>query len=135
MPDFASPRTTCRRGDAGHDAGIAESPRAAARPSRRAQTAVLHISGLTRRLRPAVESALCLCVPSPSVLSPHPGEDIWDTRWFTRWQRDTTGSLRCRELLSGSEEELTDLAEVLGALAREHGFSARVERVGEYVEA
>lgn len=118
MPEFVSARTTTRREESTRPAPCATA----------AVPAVLHMSGVDRRLRPTIESVLCLCVPSPSVLTPHPGEDLWDTRWFTRWERQP-GGLRCRELMSGTEEELTDLEEVLGALASEHGFSARLDRI------
>ncbi|QNQ90624.1 hypothetical protein GP475_08210 [Corynebacterium poyangense] len=88
--------------------------------------AVLTIEDLPRRLRLAVESTLCLCLPEPSKLVPLPGTPLWDCRWFTRWHHHE-GRLSCCEVINGTGEQLEDLAEVLGAMAREHGFTVQVD--------
>ena len=52
------------------------------------QTAVLRVSGMPTRLRPAIERAMVQCISTPSEYVV-PGDDPLTAQWCTRWYRDT----------------------------------------------
>lgn len=95
-----------------------------------AQTAVLTISGMPRTLRPTVETAMVVCIPSPSELVA-PGADPLTARWFTAWRRDPfeLGLVECREVITGAPCELSCLRELLVNLADEHRFEVELRIV------
>lgn len=94
-----------------------------------ANSAVLTISGMPRALRPRIESAMVLCMPSDSALE-IPGADPLTADWFTPWRRSTGAGpgihVACRQVLTGSDEEFARLRTVVDNLARRHGFHAEL---------
>ena len=112
------------------------------------QTAVLRVSGMPTRLRPAIERAMVQCISTPSEYVV-PGDDPLTAQWCTRWYRDTgfdddLASLAafpgvelpqpraekcvgCRQVITGTAHELRALNSVVATLAQEFGFSARVD--------
>ena len=88
--------------------------------------AVLHVSGMPRACRPRVEQAML------DVITSEPGADVLDATWCTRWQRSgvAAGAVDCRQVLSGTDEELDIFSGVMSLMAGEHGFQAYVELVG-----
>ena len=112
------------------------------------QTAVLRVSGMPTRLRPAIERAMVQCISTPSEYVV-PGDDPLIAQWCTRWYRDTgfdddLASLAafpgvelpqpraekcvgCRQVITGTAHELRALNSVVATLAEEFGFSARVD--------
>ena len=94
-----------------------------------ARTAVLTIAGMPRALRPRIETAMVLCVPSDSALE-IPGADPLTADWFTPWRRSGGRGpglhVACRQVLTGTEEEFDRLRTVVENLARQHGFSAEL---------
>lgn len=90
-----------------------------------AQTAVLTIRNLPRRLRSNVESAMVVCIPGPSELVV-PDADPLTANWCTTWRRSpgSTRQIDCREMITGTERELGHLRDTLGGMAREHDFDA-----------
>ena len=94
-----------------------------------ARTAVLTITGMPRALRPRIETAMVLCVPSDSALE-IPGADPLTADWFTPWRRSGGRGpglhVACRQVLTGTEEEFDRLRTVVENLARQHGFSAEL---------
>lgn len=95
-----------------------------------AQTAVLNISGMPRELRSTVESAMVVCIPSPSELFAS-GSDPLTAHWFTSWRRDPyhLGLVECREVITGTPRELSYLREMLVNLADEHRFAVELRIV------
>jgi len=93
--------------------------------------AVLHVNGMPRAYRPRVEQAM-LDVITSEPMSAAPGADVLDATWCTRWQRSgvTAGAVDCRQVLSGTDEELDIFSGVMSLMAGEHGFQAYVELVG-----
>ena len=113
-------------------------------------TAVLRVSGMPKRLRPAIERAMVQCISSSSEYVV-PGDDPLTAQWCTRWYRDTgfaddLASLAafpgvelpepraekcvgCRQVITGTAHELRALDTVVSTLAEEVGFSARVDSV------
>lgn len=89
------------------------------------QTAVLTIHNLPRDLRPSVESAMVVCIPSPSALK-FSGEDPRYANWCTTWHpsQENRRSVECRELITGTERELGHLRDILSSMAQEHCFDA-----------
>ncbi|MGD7002841.1 hypothetical protein [Corynebacterium halotolerans] len=92
-----------------------------------AQTAVLTIRNLPRRLRSNVESAMVVCIPSPSELFMTDADPL-TANWCTSWYRSSfsSGQIDCRETITGTERELGHLRDMLGSMAREHDFDASV---------
>lgn len=94
-----------------------------------ARTAVLSITGMPRALRPRVETAMVLCIPSDSELS-YAGADPLTAEWFTAWQRCEDAAdgprIACRQMITGTDEELRRLRTVVENLARNHGFTAEL---------
>lgn len=112
------------------------------------QTAVLHVSGMPTRLRPAIEHAMVQCISTPSEYVV-PGDDPLTAQWCTRWYRDNGFSddiatlaafpgvelpqpraekcVGCRQVITGTAHELRALDSVVATLAEEFGFSARVD--------
>ena len=112
------------------------------------QTAVLRVSGMPTRLRPAIERAMVQCISTQSEYVV-PGDDPLTAQWCTRWYRDTgfdddLASLAafpgvelpqpraekcvgCRQVITGTSHELRALNSVVATLAEEFGFSARVD--------
>lgn len=91
-------------------------------------TAVLTITAMPTRLRMAVEDALVTCVPSESQLYV-PGADPLTAAWCTQWRPEARGLAGCRQVITGTEAELADLAVRLGELAWIGGFEASVRVV------
>ncbi len=93
-------------------------------------TAVLEISGMPKELRQAVESAMVVCIPSPSELSGS-NRDPLTARWFTAWRRDPfeLGLTECREVITGTPRELDKLRGVLESLADEYRFEVELRIV------
>lgn len=89
------------------------------------QTSVLLISGMPRALRPQVERAMELCLRSEAQPAP-PGTDELTADWFTRWERDHSGTVRCRQALTATSPELDALEQVLGQLAARHHFEVEI---------
>lgn len=87
-------------------------------PTAHAQHAVLRVSRLPRNYRLAVEEAMVNCLLSAPENS-SPGVDPLSAPWFTRWERDPSRprSVRCREVITGTGEELGLLRKELGMLA------------------
>ncbi len=98
--------------------------------ARPAQTAVLNISGMPSELRPTIESAMVVCIPSPSELVA-PGADPLTAHWFTAWRRDpfVLGLVECREVITGTPREFAHLRRVVDGLAEEHNFEAELRVV------
>ncbi len=98
--------------------------------ARPALTAVLNISGMPRQFRPRVETAMVVCISSPSELVVA-GADPLTAHWFTNWRRDPfePGLIECREVITGSARELDHLRVVLDNLSVEHNFDADVRIV------
>src|SRR5690625_906789 len=112
------------------------------------QTAVLRVSGMPTRLRPAIERAMVQCISTPSEYVV-PGDDPLTAQWCTRWYRDTgfdddlatlaefpgvelpgrraEKCVGCRQGITGTAHELRARNSVVAALAEEFGFSARVD--------
>ena len=112
------------------------------------QTAVLRVSGMPTRLRPAIERAMVQCISTQSEYVV-PGDDPLTAQWCTRWYRDTgfdddlatlaafpgvelpqpraEKCVGCREVITGTAHELRALNSVVATLAEEFGFSARVD--------
>ena len=112
------------------------------------QTAVLRVSGMPTRLRPAIERAMVQCISTPSEYVV-PGDDPLTAQWCTRWYRDTgfdddlatlaafpgvelpqpraEKCVGCRQVITGTVHELRALNSVVATLAEEFGFSARVD--------
>ncbi|WP_244892900.1 hypothetical protein [Corynebacterium stationis] len=112
------------------------------------QTAVLRVSGMPTRLRPAIERAMVQCISTqPEYVVP--GDDPLTAQWCTRWYRDTgfdddlatlaafpgvelpapraEKCVGCRQVITGTAHELRALNSVVATLAEEFGFSARVD--------
>ena len=91
-----------------------------------ARTAVLSISGLPCELRWAVETAMVEAMPSESELYT-PCADPLTADWCTAWQRDREVSgyraVTCRQVITGSEDELSALDRELTALVAAHHAS------------
>lgn len=106
---------------------VAELTEDLARP---ALTAVLTISGMPREFRPRVETAMAVCIASPSELIVA-GADPLTAHWFTQWRRDPfeRGLIECREVITGTAREFDGLRVVLNNLAAEHNFDACVRVV------
>lgn len=112
-------------------------------PHPASHSAVLTITGLPVRLRRVIERALVICLRSD--LPPAPaGTDPLTADFFTRWTRDSAptdsaatdaaapaggATVRCRQVVTGTEAELKALRRVLGELAADNGFRAQLERV------
>ncbi|APT82213.1 hypothetical protein [Corynebacterium ammoniagenes] len=112
------------------------------------QTAVLRVSGMPTRLRPAIERAMVQCISTPSEYVV-PGDDPLTAQWCTRWYRDSGFNddlatlaafpgvelpepraekcVGCRQVITGTAHELRALDAVVTTLAEEFGFSARVD--------
>ena len=112
------------------------------------QTAVLRVSGMPTRLRPAIERAMVQCISTQSEYVV-PGDDPLTAQWCTRWYRDTgfdddlatlaafpgvelpqpraEKCVGCRQVITGTSHELRALNSVVATLAEEFGFSARVD--------
>lgn len=112
------------------------------------QTAVLRVSGMPTRLRPAIEHAMVQCISTQSEYVV-PGDDPLTAQWCTRWYRDTgfdddlatlaafpgvelpqpraEKCVGCRQVITGTAHELRALNSVVATLAEEFGFSARVD--------
>ncbi len=95
-----------------------------------AQTAVLTISGMPRGLRPRVETAMVVCISSPSELVTLGSEPL-TARWFTAWRRDpfALGLVECREVITGTPRELMHLRDVLEHMADEYRFEVELRIV------
>lgn len=98
-------------------------------PALPARTAVMTIRGLPRRNRRDVERAMVLCVRTvPSLVDDY--LDPLTAPWCTRWERDRSVvdkyCVRCRQAITGTDDELATLARVLGGLADIHGFEAEL---------
>ena len=126
----------------------ADAYRAEARSKEAVQTAVLRVSGMPTRLRPAIERAMVQCISTPSEYVV-PGDDPLTAQWCTRWYRDTgfdddlatlaafpgvelpapraEKCVGCRQVITGTAHELRALNSVVATLAEEFGFSARVD--------
>lgn len=98
--------------------------------ARPAHTAVLKIGGMPAALRPIVESAMVVCIPGPSELHAS-GADPLTAHWFTAWRRDpfTLGLVECREVITGTPQELDKFRSVLENLADKHRFEAELRIV------
>lgn len=118
------------------------------------RTGVLKISGMPRRLRPAIERAMATCLVSDSCLC-IPGDDPLTAQWCTRWYRDclmpqsftdweqqgrmggvvaegasasaAKAGIGCHQVLTGTAAELRALNAVVETLAGEFGFQGRVD--------
>ena len=112
------------------------------------QTAVLRVSGMPTRLRPAIERAMVQCISTQSEYVV-PGDDPLTAQWCTRWYRDTgfdddlatlaafpgvelpqpraEKCVGCRQVITSTAHELRALNSVVATLAEEFGFSARVD--------
>ena len=92
-----------------------------------ARTAVLSIAGLPRELRWAVETAMVETISSESELYT-PCADPLTAEWCTAWQRDREvfdyTAVTCRQILTGSDDELAALDCELTALVAEHNATA-----------
>jgi len=86
-------------------------------------TAVFSVEGMPAGARGDVEKLLCSLPPAPVV---EPLLDVFDTAWFTRWQRTPEG-YSCREVLHAPQADLREFERALNVLAGEHGFVASVE--------
>lgn len=106
---------------------VADSFEDVARP---AHTAVLEISAMPSELRQTVESAMVVCIPSPSELSGS-NKDPLTAHWFTAWRRDPfeLGLTECREVITGTQQELNKLRDMLENLADEHMFEVELRIV------
>ena len=93
------------------------------------RTAVLRISRMPKKLRPAVESAMVYSLPSEP--GGHATTDPLTTDLCTQWQRDRAVTdcyaLSCCQLLSGLETELRHFAQAMDILAEEHDFDGAVQ--------
>lgn len=104
-------------------------------------TGVLIIESMPARLRPDVEQLMVDCLHSESTWD-IPGEDPLTAQWCTRWYKDwatpdlvalaaghiTGHGVGCRQVLTGTPAELTQLDARVQELARAYGFSARVSK-------
>ncbi len=92
-----------------------------------ARTAVLSIAGLPCELRWAVETAMVEAIPSESELYT-PCADPLTADWCTAWQRDRDvfdyAAVTCRQVITGSDEELAALDCELTALIAAHNATA-----------
>lgn len=94
--------------------------------------AVMRISGLPRRLRPAVEEAMAVSLLSePFELIP--GTDPVDWAECTRWTRSLrlSGCVDCRQVLNGTDAEFCELQQRLRGIldCAENNPSAEFEFV------
>ncbi|MBI9000957.1 hypothetical protein M0E87_03720 [Corynebacterium sp. CCM 9185] len=87
----------------------------------------LHIIGLPVTLRPVVESAMAVCLPTPGIAVP-PGVDPLTAEWCTRWHRSDTvpRAVDCDQLLSGARKELLRLSRLLDGLGSAHEFDVEL---------
>ena len=94
------------------------------------RTAVLRISRMPKKLRPAVESAMAHSLPSETGAHATSADPL-TTDVCTQWQRDRAVTdcyaLSCRQLISGVEAELYHFAQAMNALAKEHDFDGAVQ--------
>lgn len=94
-----------------------------------ARTAVLSITGMPSALRPRIETAMVLCIPSESELYISDADPL-TADWFTAWRRcdDAADGPRigCHQLITGSDEELCRLRTIVENMARNHGFQAEL---------
>lgn len=113
-----------------HDSGAQRASWGNPIGQRATQTAVLTIRNLPRQLRPTIESAMVVCIPSPSELD-FSGQDPLTADWCTSWRRspDNRRTVECREMITGTDRELGYLRAVLSGLAEEHDFEALVNRL------
>ena len=102
-------------------------------------TAVLTISGMPRKLRASVETAMHSCVGSPSYFIV-PGDDPLTAQWCTRWHKDSVDEMAllaagqaaevapvgigCHQVLTGTRQEFTALKTEIAALGEQFGFQA-----------
>lgn len=93
--------------------------------------AVMHVQGMPRVCRARVEQAMVDVLTSEPMCTT-PGVDVLEASWYTKWQRSgaKVGAVDCRQVLSGTGRELNAFEDVLGMMAGEHGFEARLELVG-----
>ncbi|QGU05120.1 hypothetical protein [Corynebacterium comes] len=94
-----------------------------------ARTAVLCITGMPCALRPRIETAMVVCIPSDSELS-YADADPLTAEWFTAWRRcEDAGNgprIACRQMITGTNEELCRLRTIVENMARNHGFTAEL---------
>ena len=94
-----------------------------------ARTAMLTITGMPRALRPRIETAMVICIPSESELRV-PGADPLTADWFTSWHRSHSNGpgpyIDCRQILTGTECELARLRDMVTNLARDYDFTAEL---------
>ena len=90
---------------------------------------MLTISGMPRALRPRIETAMVICIPSESELRV-PGADPLTADWFTSWHRSHSNGpgpyIDCRQILTGTECELARLRDMVTNLARDYDFTAEL---------
>ncbi len=98
-------------------------------------TAVLTVTDMPRQLRPTIETAMVVCIPSESELTV-PQSRILTAEWFTGWVRnratrpkDNGVLVGCQQLLTGTSTELGRLRRVVEGLARDYHFSAELRIV------
>ncbi|GAA1475188.1 hypothetical protein P4N68_08920 [Corynebacterium felinum] len=94
------------------------------------QFAFLCVNGMPCGFRMTVEETMVKTLKSePCAVST--STDFLDIASCTKWERSTVrGRVDCRQLLSGTEDELAQFGRELDALAQTHGFSASLELVG-----
>lgn len=88
----------------------------------------LRIVGLPVKLRPLVESAMVVCLPTPGIPA-QPGVDPLTTEWCTRWRRSDTvpRAVDCDQALSGARKEFLRLSRILDGLGSAHGFDVELK--------
>ncbi|RSZ61372.1 hypothetical protein EAH68_13370 [Corynebacterium hylobatis] len=93
------------------------------------RTAVLNITGMPSALRPRIETAMVLCIPSESELCAYDSDPL-TAEWFTAWHRCVEAEdgprIACRQTITGTEDELCRLRTIIDNLARNHGFHAEL---------
>lgn len=82
-------------------------------------SAVIEIDRMPARLRPDVEK---LMLELPQDVYDYSVFDVWDTAWFTRWHRNSDGTIGCRELVYAPAADLARFQRRLSELAAEMNF-------------
>ncbi|APT93646.1 hypothetical protein CPHO_03750 [Corynebacterium phocae] len=113
---------------------------AAAPAAQPASSGVLTIESMPAHLRSVVEDLMVSYLRSESTWEVS-GQDPLEAQWCTRWYKDWPGhdlaalaagrsaarhGVGCRQVITGTREELKALDEAVAALAQTHGFSAWV---------
>ncbi|MCK7641884.1 hypothetical protein M0E78_02950 [Corynebacterium sp. P6145] len=120
-------RSTCSTAPALRDGSGAGQPDRAAGARTNTTHARLTITGLPVTLRPVVETAMAVCLPTPGLQAP-PGTDPLTADWCTGWSRSCAvpRGVDCNQPLSGARNELLRLARLLDGLGDTHGFDVEL---------